>query len=580
MPIRELPPLVVSQIAAGEVIERPASVVKELIENAIDAGAARVTVALENGGRDLIRVTDDGQGIAFAELALAVAPHATSKISSAEDLRSVGTLGFRGEALASIAAVSRLTVLSRPPSAGEAGRIEAEEDRIAEPRPAAGPPGTTVTVRNLFFNTPARRKFLRTDATEAARAAQVVEALALGHPRVGFVLEVDGRRRLDLPGGGERSDRALEILGRELAAELLPVRLEGGGLSVSGLAGRPGIARPTARHQHVYLNGRAISDRSISHAIREAYRGLIEPSRHPTVVLFLDLDPGDVDVNVHPAKSEVRFRNQPAVHAAVLRALRDALRGAELTPALEVAGTARFGGGGRAPEFGTGLDPSPAARGGDPFEHAHGLDRAEPAAVVEILPESRPVTDVLQVHDKYIVTSDEQGLLVIDQHALHERIMFEQLLEAIGKGNLESQRLLMPAVAEVDPAHLEALEELRPLLVRIGIDAEPIGPGALAVHGFPSFLFERNVEPGPFLAELLERSAREGHRDVEAALHETLDMMACKAAIKAGDRLTRQEIAGLLRDRRRVERASRCPHGRPTTLRLSLAELDRHFGRR
>jgi DNA mismatch repair protein MutL len=600
MAIRSLPPLVVSQIAAGEVVERPASVVKELVENAIDAAATRIEIAIENGGRDLIRITDDGKGIPLDELTLAVAPHATSKIETVHDLESIATLGFRGEALASIASVSRLSVVSRPRDAQEAGRIDVEGDQVGQPRPAPGPPGTTVTVRNLFFNTPARRKFLRTDQTETARITAVVEALALAHHQVGFALRVDGKTALDLPPDQAPRRRILDVIGAELEPELLPFAAEQGGLIVSGLAGRPAIARGTSRGQRIFVNARPVSDPSVGHAIREAYRGLIDPARHPTIVLFLDTDPRQVDVNVHPSKSEVRFRNPSQVHGAVLSAVRGALREADLTPALDTGGLDASSM--KAP-FGSGLPRGASAETHEFVERFHRLDQAQKGFVFsqvrqalaaeapevlaqreqerEILPVARTVVDVLQVHASYLVTQDEQGLLIIDQHALHERVMFETLLEAVGKGNLESQRLLMPAMVEVDPTQMELLEALQPLLARIGIDAEPAGPAAVAVHAFSSFLFERNVEPAEFLRELLDRASREGlSNEPESALRETLDMMACKAAIKAGDRLTAGEIAELLGQRESVERSSNCPHGRPTTLRLTIRELERQFGRR
>jgi DNA mismatch repair protein MutL len=586
--IHVLPPFIVNQIAAGEVVERPASVVKELVENALDAAARRIEVAIESGGRDLIRVTDDGRGIDFDELPLAVTAHATSKISATEDLDAIATLGFRGEALASLASVSRMTLVSRPADAQEAGRIDAEGDRLGKPQPAPGPPGTTVTVHNLFFNTPARRKFLRAEATETSRITQAIEALALGHPQVGFSLDTNGRRTLDLHAGEEPRERMLSVLGAELEPELLDLSGDDGGITIRGLAGKPAVARGTARHQHVFVNGRPISDRAITHAIKEAYRGLIDPARHPTVVLFMELDPKQVDVNVHPTKAQVRFRNPSVVHGAVLAAFRGALGEADLTPGFSMARAAAS-----AP-FGSGL-AGPGATTADFVEHFRRLDPQQKGFVysevkqalatepldAEILPTIRVVRDVLQVHSSYLVTQDEQGLLIIDQHALHERVMFETLIEAVRRGNLESQRLLMPAMIEVDPTQMELMESLQPLLRRIGIEAEPAGPAAIAVHAFSSFLFERNVEPPEFIGDLLNRVSGEGlGDDPEAALHETLDMMSCKAAVKAGDRLSPQEIADLLKQREAVERSSRCPHGRPTTLRLTIEDLEKQFGRR
>jgi DNA mismatch repair protein MutL len=628
MPIRRLPPLLVNQIAAGEVIERPASVVKEIVENAIDAGASRIGVTIEQGGRELIRVSDNGGGIAFEELELALAPHATSKIAAAADLDAIATMGFRGEALASIASVSRISILSRSAAQASGGLIEMEGDSAQSPRPAGGPIGTTVTVRNLFFNTPARRKFLKTEQTEGMRVQDVVESIALAHPAIAFTLHIDDRLRLELPPQQSPRERVLAILGPELEAELLEVQSDDHGLLIWGLAGKPAIARGTAKHQRLYLNGRPIVDRSINHAIKEAYRGLIDPTRWPTIVLFLTMHSAQVDVNVHPAKAEVRFRNQAQVHGAVLSAVRQALRAADLVPQLQMpqpamqswsaslregasplAASREFSSGMNSGATTTSTEPArafvdyfrqldPVQRGFVYSEVKQALAQDSPELLQDevagsarqgnagddrqVLPVVRHVADVLQVHSSYIVTQDEQGLLIIDQHALHERVIFERLKARVenGGGTLESQRLLMPAIVDVDRAQVGLLDELRPLLSRIGIDAEPISPTAIAVHAFTSLLFERGVDPVTFMGELLSKAANRGvTANEEAALHEVLDMMACKAAVKAGDRLRPEELADLLRQRESVERSSNCPHGRPTSLRLSLKELERQFGR-
>jgi DNA mismatch repair protein MutL len=628
MPIRRLPPLLVNQIAAGEVIERPASVVKEIVDNAIDAGASRIDVAIEQGGRELIRISDNGCGIAFEELELALAPHATSKIAAAADLDAIATMGFRGEALASIASVSRISILSRSAARVSGGQIEMEGDTAQPPRPAGGPIGTTVTVRNLFFNTPARRKFLKTEQTEGMRVQDVLESIALAHPAIAFTLHIDDRLRLELLPQQSPRERVLAILGPELESELLEVQSDDHGLLIWGLAGKPAIARGTAKHQRLYLNGRPIVDRSINHAIKEAYRGLIDPTRWPTIVLFLTMHPAQVDVNVHPAKAEVRFRNQAQVHGAVLSAVRQALRAADLVPQLQMpqpamqswsaslregaspfAASREFSSGMNSAATTTSTEPArafvdyfrqldPVQRGFVYSEVKQALAQDSPELLEdevagspraidagedrEVLPIVRQVADVLQVHSSYIVTQDEQGLLIIDQHALHERVIFERLKARVenGGGTLESQRLLMPAVVEVDRAQIGLLDELRPLLSRIGIDAEPISPTAIAVHAFTSLLFERGVDPVTFMSELLSKAANRGvTANEEAALHEVLDMMACKAAVKAGDRLRPEELADLLKQRESVERSSNCPHGRPTSLRLSLKELERQFGR-
>ncbi|MCC6285118.1 MAG: DNA mismatch repair endonuclease MutL [Phycisphaerales bacterium] len=622
LPIRKLPPLVVNQIAAGEVIERPASVVKELVENALDAGATRVLVEIEQGGVELVRVTDDGAGIAAEELPLALAPHATSKIGDVSDLDRVATMGFRGEALASITSVARVRIRSRKRGQGEAAQVEAEGDAVGPVQPAAGPTGTSVTVRNLFFNTPARRKFLRSLATEQGHCLDWLRDLALAWPAVGFRVTADGREVLDVPPGQGPRERALGVLGPELAPQLLEVHLDGfddaRGLALWGLAGRPEIARGSNKHQHVFVNGRTVRDRTIQHALKEAYRGLIEPGRHPTAVLMLSMGPEGVDVNVHPAKLEVRFRDQSMVHSGVLRAVREALRSADLTP--EIA-TAR----GRVAEFGAGESllprgpeapperrfadyftrpPAPAPGrlsfstlretldAGSAMGDERGDARAEdtpargaaavgspgfaPGADSFIVPTARS----LQVHNAYVVTQDEQGIVIVDQHALHERAMFEFLLARVTGAPLERQHLLAPAIIDVEPGQGALLDALRPLLGRIGVEAEMLGPRSIGVRSFPSFLFERNVDPVEFMSDLFDKAASDRFApDSEEALRDVLDMMACKAAVRAGDRLKGAELEALLELREDVERSSNCPHGRPTSIRLSLKELERRFGR-
>ncbi|MBC7834957.1 MAG: DNA mismatch repair endonuclease MutL, partial [Phycisphaerales bacterium] len=357
-PIRKLPALLVNQIAAGEVVERPASVVKELIDNALDAGASRITLELRSGGIELVRVTDNGRGIPAGDLPLAIAPHATSKISAAADLDKIATMGFRGEALASIASVSRLGIRSRTAAQVEAAELNIEGDVVGAARPASGPVGTSVTVRNLFFNTPARRKFLRTPTTEQGHCVDAATALALSHLAVGFDVSADERTVLDLPPDQSPRERALAVLGAELEHQLLEVHADrfddARGMALWGLAGLPALARATAKSQYLFLNGRPIRDRTVQHAVKEAYRGLIDPGRYPTVVLLIEMDPGAVDVNVHPQKTEVRFRDGSMVHSTVLRALREALQAADLTP--EVAWGA--GGGGR-----PGAAPTPQTYG-------------------------------------------------------------------------------------------------------------------------------------------------------------------------------------------------------------------------
>ncbi|MCR9075976.1 MAG: DNA mismatch repair endonuclease MutL, partial [bacterium] len=480
--IRKLSALLVNQIAAGEVIERPASVLKELVENSIDAGATRISVELEQGGVELIRISDNGHGIAPEQMTLALTPHATSKISQAEDLDRIGTMGFRGEALASITSVSRVTIRSHATAEDEGRIIEAEGESIGEPRPIGCPVGTTIEVRNLFFNTPARRKFLRTNTTEQTRCVEWLRDLAMANPSIAFRCVGDGKVKLDLPLGQSPRERALAIVGTELSDQLLEVSVDrfddARGILVWGLVGLPSIARSNTKGQHVFLNGRTIRDKTVQHAIREAYRGLIEPGRHPTAVLMIEMSPSAVDVNVHPAKLEVRFRDQSMVHRAIYHGVRDALQRADVTPTIAQ----------RLPEFGGVLTPSI-----DPVERAKAIEkqtdelvefirsapersRDDPSvrdSIREVLertpstipaqagltppplepgelPRVRRVDQVLQVHSSYLLAQDERGVLIIDQHALHERVMFNKLIARVtGNGALEQQALLMPIVLDV-----------------------------------------------------------------------------------------------------------------------------------
>lgn len=649
--IRPLPALLVNQIAAGEVIERPASVVKEIVENAIDAGATRVVVELEGGGVELIRVSDDGCGIAPGEMPLAIAAHATSKITEADDLDRIGTMGFRGEALASIASVSRLRIVSRATDEAEGREIVVEGDRVEPVRPAARAVGTTLEVRNLFFNTPARRKFLRTPATEQGRCLDWLRDLAMAHPALAVRCVCDGTARLDLPPGQTPRERVVAILGKELESQLVEVSVDrfddARGVLIWGLVGLPSIARATAKAQHVFLNGRTIRDKTVQHAMREAYRGLIEPGRHPTAVLMIEMSPSAVDVNVHPAKLEVRFRDQSMVHRAVYHGVRDALQRADVTPtALQRLPGLGASAGNRydAPQWGAGAGVGAGI--GTGAWSGEGLVRAEPGASVDgqvdrlveylksrpvetpeaketpdrlreelkrvldepavagsrlgepghqpgqqqpqELPRMRAADRVLQVHSSYLITQDAQGVVIIDQHALHERVMFEKLLARVtggggreGGGTLERQRLLAPIVIEASRTVVAGLGDLAALFERLGFEIDAMGPKSVGVRAVPTFLISRGVEPGAFVEALLEKAAQDGFTPgSEEALHEVLDMMACKAAVKAGDRLSDTEMDELMRLRETVERSGSCPHGRATTVRLTIAELERLFDRR
>lgn len=597
-PIRQLPPGLVNRIAAGEVIERPASVVKELVENSIDSGATDITVEIEDGGRELIRVIDNGCGIAPDDLALAFAPHATSKIADDEDLARITTMGFRGEALASIGAVSQARILSRVSDSDTAWEIHNRGGVLSGMQAAAGNVGTTVEVRNLFYNTPARRKFLRAAPTETGHVAEALLRLALPHAHIAFRLLAGGRVSLDLP-ATTLASRLRAAFSDSIADRALPVEGRNAEIALQGIIGLPESAGPTARNQYFYVNGRHVRDRFIQHALREAYRGLLDASRQPAAVLLLTMPPGDVDVNVHPAKAEVRFRDSGRIHGLVLSAVREKLLGSDLSPAARPAPVVmpeRPDVRARLEEFFRQQYPQAAlpSAAGEPVRPpgpvapdrltaaGHPPDRpaAGAAPSLPVPPTaSRPATaPAIQLHNSYLVAETEDGLVIIDQHALHERIIYEQLKARLLRGRLESQRLLIPETLDVSEGQMALLEQLQPLLGRLGIEVGAFGPGTVAIQAFPSFL--ERIRPAEFVRDLLEKGQQEsGDLGEEELLHEFLDMMACRAAVKAGDPLSPAEIETLLQGRHLVERASNCPHGRPTTLRLSLRDLEKQFKR-
>jgi DNA mismatch repair protein MutL len=631
--IQQLSPALVNRIAAGEVIERPAAVVKELVENAIDAGATRITVEVEDGGRALVRVIDDGAGVPADDLPLAFASHATSKLSCDEDLFRIGTMGFRGEALASIGSVSHARILSRTASTDTAYETTNRGGDVGGVQAAAGNVGTTVEVRNLFFNTPARRKFVKGSSTEFGHISETLLRLALPHPNVAFKLLHNGRTALDLPPAATEEQRWLAAWPAEFGEQRLPLDVRDAEVRVRGLVGLPELARPTARYQFLYLNGRSIRDRFIQHALREAYRGLTEPGRYPAAVLLLEMPPGDVDVNVHPTKSEVRFRDSGRVHGLVLSSVREKLLGSDLTPSVipmsadreeqdlarqdlraklaeffrQGVGTAAAqpptppptGGGGwelrrestqthfehpRADGGSASADRLPDSRMGDPPAQTTAAEprmnnrsaEADPTRAPPAAPAAAYAA--IQLHNSYLVAQSDDGLVIIDQHALHERIMYEELLARVSRGPLESQRLLIPQAVAVSSGQMALLDHVQPLLQRLGIEVAPFGPGSVAVHSFPTFM--EKLDPADFVRELLERGEQELlDLHEEEVLHGILDMMACKAAVKAGDALSPGEIEALLARRELVERSSNCPHGRPTTLRLTLRDLEKQFKR-
>ena len=659
MPITRLSQSLINKIAAGEVIERPASVVKELMENAVDAGATRIDVSVQNGGLALVRVVDNGCGIPAEELPLAVAPHATSKLTAADDLFRVATLGFRGEALASVGEVSRLVVRSRTAADQGGAEIEVAGGAIGEVSPSGCPVGTAAEVHNLFFNTPVRRKFLRTPQTEFGHISEAFTRIALAVPRVHFTLRHNDRPVFDLAISEAWSERIAAIFGRELAEGLIWVDSVDGPVRISGCAAHPAHSRSNNRMQYIFLNGRHIRDHALQHAVGEAYRGLLMTGRYPVAFLTIEMPPDMVDVNVHPTKLEVRFQDSGRLYSQLLAALRGKFLTTDLTthvhsPASEDAGdehddartaqvrrelvdwakgkVASWHAPGDCPNFrvnenGTGYplgafgprEGGASAAPGSPHEGPSrseprpqfsfeagdaqavrrpleltrlGRDRqlpgddrcAEPTGATPSDPSqacgpSGPsAPQALQVHNRYLVTETREGVTIIDQHALHERILFEQLQARIAAGAMETQNLLVPEPVDLGPVETAAVLENRDLLGQLGLRIEPFGGDTVLIAGFPAML--ANMNPVEILRALVERLLAGGRQpDRRDLLDDLLHTVACKAAIKAGDRLSPPEIAALLEQRHLVDDAHHCPHGRPTELVFTREELDKQFKR-
>ena len=583
--IRLLPEATINRIAAGEVIERPAAAVRELVENALDAGATRVAVAIAGGGIDRIEVAVDGAGMTPDELALAVQRHATSKLAG-DDLVQIATLGFRGEALPSIGAAARLAITSRPPGADEAATIRVEGGQVGPPAPAAGPPGTRVVVSDLFFATPARRKFLKTPRAEADAVEAAVRRLALAAPAVAMRFESDGRALFDLP-GQSRAERVAALLGPDAAAALLPVEGVRNALRVSGYVAGPGVTRATAAAQALVVNGRPVTDPVLRSAVRVAYRNVIAAGRHPVVALFLDLPAEDLDVNVHPAKAEVRFRDAGEVRGLVISAIGRALAGGAggaAAPMQPRTGAQPAGWSGR-----PGMPPRPpagtagwgetvldfaAAPSVRPPDRFHGpFAERDPAQ----FPLGAPLAQVL---DTYILAVAGDGaLVVVDQHAAHERLTHEALKTQLLEGRVRSQPLLLPAVVDMPAADAARLLARAEELGRLGLEIEAFGPGALLVRALPAALGA--PEPAPLLRDLADELAEmEESTALTARLDAMLARLACHGSIRAGRRLSTPEMDALLRQMEATPRADTCSHGRPTWLKLTRAEIERLFGRR
>jgi DNA mismatch repair protein MutL len=603
MPVRQLPEQVVNRIAAGEVVERPASVVKELVENAIDAGASRIDVFTDGGGRRRIGITDDGGGMTAKDLELAVERHATSKLDD-EDLLQIRTLGFRGEALPSIGSVARLSITTRQAGEPHAWALTVEGGDKSEIMPAALAHGTRVEVNDLFYATPARLKFLKTDRTEAEAIREVVRRLAMARPDVAFTLAGEERAPVTwaaaLPGTAGRLTRLGDILGAEFRSHAIEVHAEREGVVVAGYAAAPALTKANALGQYLFVNGRPVRDKLILGAVRGAYADYLPRDRHPVLALFVTLDPREVDANVHPAKTEVRFRNAGLVRALIVHALKEGL-------AREGRRTAANSGESALSSFRTAFTPRPAswdwrASPSAPIaplpsfegsaapafaERAQAaFDVGAPSADVRI--ESQPVADLVdrplgaartQIHETYIVSQTRDGLIIVDQHAAHERIVYERLKASLAENGVQRQILLIPEIVEMDEATVERLLDRSEELASFGLAIESFGPGAVAVRETPSLLGKTNA--GGLLRDLSEHMAEwDEALPLERRLMHVAATMACHGSVRAGRRLRPEEMNALLREMEETPNSGQCNHGRPTYVELKLSDVEKLFGRR
>jgi DNA mismatch repair protein MutL len=587
--IRVLEANVANQIAAGEVVERPASVVKELLENALDAGAARVDIAVVGGGAERIRVADDGAGMERDDALLAFERHATSKIRGASDLRAIHTYGFRGEALPSIASVSRVTLTTS--TGGTTGtRVRLRAGKVLGVEPAPHPRGTTVEIEALFSNAPARRKFLRSASTETAHIATIATRAAAAHPAIAFRLESGGRDLARLPVASDYRERVAQIVGRSDAEALVAIDRRAGGLRLVGLASAPALHRSTSRDENLFVNGRPIRDRRILHAVQAAYATLLPRGRFPVVYLFLEVPPEEVDVNVHPAKAEVRFLHPAAVHDLVREALLDGLGAARpfyrlssTTPALAEPGVLRSPGEPYStsdpPTPGPGMDPAgiiPAARGSTIPPGPEGPDaQARPAALFDVI----SLLPLAQFRDSYILASAPDGLVIVDQHAAHERVLYERLTAQSRDGSVPVQRLLFPVTVDVAPAEVQAFESARQTLAEFGFSVAPFGENTLVVDEIPALLPAGAVARllRELLGEILEWRRAEG---VEKLRHRLLATAACHAAVTANRPLDAPRMRAIVGDLLGTDMPMTCPHGRPVLLRLTLDQIEKEFHRK
>ncbi len=600
--IRLLPELLINQIAAGEVIERPAAALKELLENSLDANATEISVQLDNGGIKRLRVTDNGRGIAKNELPLALMRHATSKIASLDDLQSVASMGFRGEALASMAAVAQLTLSSRTKDDAHGWQVEAIDGRISEPAPASGPVGTTIEIRELYFNTPARRKFLKTEATEFAHCEEAFKRIALSRPDVGFSLQHNGRTVWQLATPPQlledwQRDAALKrvaaLLGEEFGRAAVGVSRSAANLTLHGLAALPAYSRGNRDAQYFFVNGRFVRDKIASHALRQAYQDILHHQRHPAFVLFLELPPEQVDVNVHPAKSEVRFRESQGIHQFIFHTLQQALATPDqpATPAVQPAtSTTPFTRPAQLPLSAAQLNASYQVWGmqtqdaglrieevarGNPEPH----DAAQSPIPSPQSSHEHPLGYALaQLSGVYILAQNTRGLIVVDMHAAHERIVYEKLKTSMDEERIATQPLLIPVTFHTDAIDVATVEAEQEALVKLGFDIAPLSPTTLAIRAMPVLLKQAEAEAAA--REVLHELRTFGaSRVLTERRNELLASLACHGAVRANRILSTTEMNALLREMEQTERSGQCNHGRPTWFQLSMNELDKMFMR-
>jgi len=597
--IHQLPPDLANQIAAGEVVERPASVIKELVENSIDAGARRISISVELGGKKLIQVEDDGEGMAPEDTRLAIERHATSKIVSADDLERIATLGFRGEALPSIASVSHFALRSRARGVGAGTEVRVNGGVVSSVAEVGMPEGTAVHVGDLFYNLPARRKFLKSDAAESAQISRVVTQLALGYPEIGFTLTSSGRKVLQCPPVSTLRDRLYQLYGER--GDLIDVRRDSGDVKIVGFVAALAEQGPTRGPQNVYVNRRVVKDRTIAHAIIDAYSVASIKERSPEVHLFIDMPHDAVDVNVHPTKAEVRFRDQSYIHELIRRTLGDVL-GRGPVPELQLEASAGFqsapstlplphsypstfpsrwageaGGAGRAGAVGA-SPLSPIGAHALPTVGANPLSPVGATGAPFTEPTIRPMTALGQFRDTFIIAIDDEGIAIIDQHVAHERVLFERITERLTSGALESQRLLVPMLVDLPPAARQTLTSHAADLERLGFELEEFGGEAIKVTACPALLGREDCAAAlRSLAQDLEGLDRGS--GVDAAIKRIAATTACHAAVKANYPLTHDKMAHILEELRRTAYSTICPHGRPVMLRITRREVEKNFQR-